>query len=104
MIERAKNAQLSPIYQKLVNSGLLEAATFPTTIACLELVIECANHYDPSTRCVKKFFGEVIVKISRTNIYSAFRIPHREPYEPWTFEEAECLYVERKNSYDNKVA
>ena len=87
-----------------MNSGLLEAIAFPLAITCPKLVIERANHYEPNTRCIKKILGEVIVKINRTSVYSAFRIPHREPYEPWTFEEAKHLYAKNKNSYDNKVA
>ena len=82
IIERARNVQSGPIHQKLVNNGLLEVAPFPVSIACSELIIECANHYDPGTRCIKKFFGEVVVRINRTNVCSALRIPHKEPYEP----------------------
>ena len=48
--------------------------------------------------------GEVIVRINRTNVCSALAIPHKEPYEPWAFEEAERLYTEKKKSYDSVVA
>ena len=54
VIERAKNSQSGPIYQKLVNSVLLGVSAFPPAITCHELVIECANHYDPNTTCIKK--------------------------------------------------
>ena len=74
------------------------------TIGCLELVIECAKHYDPSSKCVKKISGEVVVKINRASVYLALKIPHKESDEPWTFEEAEHLYVDRKKSYDSIVA
>ena len=104
IVEREKHPQSSPIYHKLAESGLLEATTFPAAITYPELILECANHYDPILRCIKKASGEVILKINRTSINSAYRIPHREPYEPWTFEEAERLYAEMKNSYDNKIA
>ena len=73
-------------------------------IACPELVIECANHYDPSMRCIKKILEEVVVKINRTSVCSTLRIPHKELYEPWTFEEAKHLYADRKKSYDSIVA
>ena len=82
IIKRARNVQSSPIYQGLVNSRLLEAVAFLASIVCPKLIIECANHYDPGTRCIKKFFGEVVVRINRTNVCSALRIPHKEPYEP----------------------
>lgn len=104
IIERAKNPQSGPIYQRLANSGLLEATAFPAAIPYPELILECANHYDPISRCIRKVSGEVIVKIGRVSVYSAFRIPHKEPYEPWTFEEADRLYTQKKNSYDSKIA
>ena len=78
----AKHAHSRPIYQKLASSGLLEAATFPTAIGCPELVVECANHYDPNSRCVKKIFEEVVVRINRASVCSTLKIPHKEPYKP----------------------
>ena len=64
----------------------------------------CANHYDPDTRCIKKVLREVLVRINRSSVYLAFQIPHKEPYETQMFEELECLYVERKGSFDSNVA
>ena len=104
LIEQAKNVQSSPIYQKLASSGFLEVVVFPLAIECPELVVECANHYDPNTRCIKEFSGEVLVRISETSVSSALRIPHKEPYEPWTFEKPEHLYCDRKKNYDSVVA
>lgn len=104
IIEWAKNVQSGPIYQKLVSSGLLEAVAFPPAIECPELVVEYANRYDPNTRCIKKVSGEVLVRISRTSVSAALRVPDKEPYKPWTFEEFEHLYHDRKKEYDNIVA
>ena len=55
-------------------------------------------------KCVMKFLGGMVLKISKTSVFSALRIPQKEPYEPWTFEDTEHLYVKRKNNFDNKVA
>ena len=104
IIERARNTPSSPIYQRLVESGLIEAIAFPAAIPYPECVLECANHFDPVSGCVKKTSGEVVVKINRINVNSALRIPHKEPYEPWTFEEDERLYATNKTSYDTKIA
>ena len=82
IIEKSRNNQASLIHQKLVSSGLLEASAFPASIVCLELVIECENHYDPHTRSIRTVSGEVIVRINRTNVCVALAIPHKEPYEP----------------------
>lgn len=104
IVEEAKHAQSGPMYKRLVDSGLLEAATFLSEISYPKFILECANHYDPISRCIKRASGEVIVRINRTNVYSAFRIPHKEPYKPWTFKEAERLYTEKKGSYDSRIA
>ena len=104
IIERARNVQSGPIYQGLVNSELLEATVFPASILCPELIIECANHYDPGTRCIKKISGEVVVRINRTSLCSALRIPHKELYEPYMFKEADKLYANKNKSYDSIVA
>ena len=104
VVERAKNTPSSPIYQRLVESGLIEAAAFPAAIVYPKCILECANHFDPVSGCVKKASREVIVKINRTSVNSALRIPHKEPYEPWTFEEVERLYAANKTSYDTKIA
>lgn len=47
---------------------------------------------------------EVVVKINKTSVNFALKIPHKESYEPWTFEEAEHLYAANKTSYDTKIA
>lgn len=82
----------------------MEATTFPLSIECPELVVECANHYDLNTRCIKKPSGEVLVRICRTSASATLRIPHKEPYEPWTLEEYEHLYHDGKKNYDKIIA
>lgn len=58
ILERVKSVQSRPIYQNLASSGLLEATTFPSAIGCLELVIECANNYEPNTGSASRKFME----------------------------------------------
>ena len=69
-----------------------------------KLIIGCVNHYDPQSRCIKKVLGEVLAKISMTTVVSALKIPHKEPYEPWNFEEEERLYRKKKKDYKFLVA
>ena len=68
------------------------------------MIIECANHYDPNTRCIRKITREVLARIDRVTVSSYLKIPHKEPYEPWTLDEAEHLYSNNKKSYDSIVA
>lgn len=44
--ERAQNSTSSPLIQRILDSGLVEAVTFRPTVSCLELVLECMNRYD----------------------------------------------------------
>ena len=83
---------------------MLEVVAFPPAIKCPKLVVECVNHYDPNTRCIKKVLGEVLIRINRTSVSSDLEISHKDPYEPWTFEEYECLYCDKKKNYDSIVA
>ena len=62
------------------------------------------NHYDHHTICIKKVTGEILVRIDRVIVSSCLRIPHKEPYELWTFEESGCLYEKKKKDYDSIVA
>ena len=82
IIDWARDVQSSTIHLKLASSGLLEVVVFPSAIECLELVVECANHYDPNTKYISKNLGKVLVRIYRTSVSTALRIPLKEPYEP----------------------
>ena len=68
------------IAEKLTNSGLLEATTFPLALVCPELVIECANRYDPQNSCIRKTLGEILARIDRVIVIADLKIPHKEPY------------------------
>lgn len=57
-LERARNPDGNSMMGKIVKSGLIEAATFPTAAPCPELVLECINKYDADNRCIRTNSGE----------------------------------------------
>lgn len=103
MVERTKNSLSGTIAQKLVCSGLLEAVVFLSTMECPELIIECANHYDPHSRCTKKVSGEVLAIFNGVTIMSPLKIPQKETYKPYNFEEVGHLYRKYKKNYNSVV-
>lgn len=44
-LERAQNPIHNSMMERIVMSGLVEAATFHIAAPCLELVLECMNRY-----------------------------------------------------------
>ena len=46
----------------------------------------------------------MLARINRVTLSSSLKIPHKEPYDPWTFDEAKNLYSDNKKSYDSIVA
>ncbi|XP_057830722.2 pentatricopeptide repeat-containing protein At2g13600-like [Cryptomeria japonica] len=67
-LERAKNPVQNSMMERIVKSGLIEAATFPIVAPCLELVLECMNRYDAEHRCIRNINGEVLLKIDRDTV------------------------------------
>lgn len=50
LLERTKNPQDGSIMEKIVRSGLVEAAAFPLAAPCPYLVVACMNRYDAENR------------------------------------------------------
>lgn len=70
--------------QKILDSGLVEAVSFPPVVLCPELVWECMNKYDHAQRCIKGENGEFFLKINWETIFVVMKIPEKEHYEDWT--------------------
>lgn len=62
--ERERNPTGSPLMQRIIDSGLVEATTFPSVVSCPELVLECMNRYDLVERCVRSADGEVFLRVN----------------------------------------
>lgn len=79
-LDRAKNLVQNSMMERIVKSGLVEAAAFPIA-PCPELVLECMNRYDVEHRCIRNVNGEVLLKIDRETIMVGMGIAHKEAYE-----------------------
>lgn len=103
-LERAKNPKDSPMMEKIVNGGLIEAAAFPTIVQCPELVLECINRYDLEHMCIRYTEGGVLLNINRETIMAIMKILLKEPYEDWTIDSSYGFFHEKKATYRFKVA
>lgn len=50
--------------QKMMKSGIVHAAGFLPTMQCTELVVECARHYNPTSKDIVAPDGRVLANIS----------------------------------------
>jgi hypothetical protein len=64
-----------PITEKLRDSGLVEAAVFPSTVQAPELINECITHYNPETKQIVLPNDDVLLSIDWETIVSFLRIP-----------------------------
>lgn len=63
-------------YSKMmIESGIVKAASFPPTMQCNELIVECAKHYDANKRIIVAPDGRKLAYLSERAINEAFRIP-----------------------------
>lgn len=102
-IERDKNLAQNFMMDKIVRSGLVEAATFPVVGPCSELVLECMNRYDAKHRCIRDINGEVLLKIVRETVMAPMGIPHKVSYEDWTIGTSYSFY-EKKRTYKSVIS
>lgn len=101
--ERVKNPTQNSMMEKIVRSGLVEAAAFPVAAPCLELVLECMNRYDVEHRCIRDINSEVLLKIDKETVMAAMGIPHKEPYEDWTIGTS-YSFSKKKSTYKSVIA
>lgn len=76
-LERAKNPVQNLMMERIVKSGSIDATTFPITVPCPELVLECMNRYDEEHKCIRNVNGEVLLKINKETMMAAMGIPHK---------------------------
>lgn len=79
--ERTSNSANTPLMQKILDSGLIEAAPFPPVVSCPELVLECMSRYELVERCIRDVKGKSLLVISQQTIATVVRIPEKEQYE-----------------------
>lgn len=104
LLARFSKPNPGSITKKVVNSGLLQAASFPELVLCPELVLECRNRYDVTQRCIRTYLGEVLVYINRVTIMGALRILPPEVYEAWTISLSDTKFSVDPNTFNNAIA
>lgn len=90
--------------QKISDSGLVEAATFPPAMLCQELVLECMSRYDPIDMCIRNIDGKVFLVISQEVVFAIMKIPEKEQYEDWMVCKSQGLFSEKKSCYRSVIA
>lgn len=71
---------IHPITQKLKQSGLVEAVTFPMDVQAPELVRECIKRYNLETKQILLPDQSILLSINKALMQSAFGIPVKEEY------------------------
>lgn len=64
----------SPTAVKFVKSGIVSADGFPPTVQCLELILECAKHYNPERRAILTSNGKLLANLTTGAIGETFGI------------------------------
>lgn len=64
-----------PIIERVVGSGLIEAAAFSIPVQCPKLVLECIKHYNSQTQEVRIKDNRLVLKIQRSTFVSYLRTP-----------------------------
>ena len=66
----------SPLAKKIYRSGIVHTTTFPPTLPCPELVMECASRFDLISKSIIFDEGKrVLANIGGQVIKEAFNIP-----------------------------
>lgn len=77
---------------------MAQVVGFPLTQLCLELVLECAKHYDSRTRIIIGPQGRVMVNLTKESIAKKFNIAlHHHLIEEINIGEATKFYDEDHN-------
>lgn len=87
------NHRPSVTSHNIVRSGQYAAAGFPPAIQCPELMMECANCYDPDHRSIVSPDGRLFANLTPAAISEAFGIPSHERMIYKTRECAERMYA-----------
>jgi len=63
------------LIRRMLKNGIVQAACFPPTMLCPELMLECAKHYNHEKRCIMTREGKVLAYLRKEAIAKAFDIP-----------------------------
>lgn len=82
----------SPIAKRIIESGIIKGASFPPTVRCHELMIECAKQYDSHSRIIVAKDGIVLSYLSKGAISEAFHLPEQRDRIYKSLEGAKSTY------------
>lgn len=83
----------SVISHNIVRSGLYAAASFPSTVRCLELIMECANYYNSDHRTIVSPEGKLLANFIADAIGEAFGIQATEKMLYKSKERSDNMYA-----------
>lgn len=88
---------------EILNSGLIEVASFTPAILCPELVRECIACYDPISETIKRNNGETLLMINREVISFVFKFPD---YKFSNFSPTQSIteFNANKSGHQNNIA
>lgn len=69
---------MSPLAQKVFESDLAHAFTFPVVVQSPDLVLQCIKGYNPETREIKTVDDKLVAKLDGISIGIIFRLPIRD--------------------------
>lgn len=82
--------------QRLLDSHIHHASSFPMAALEPEFVLACAHHFDKESRVIKNDDGEAIIRLDADMVEKVFRIPPAPLYMEITKESAAEYYVKRE--------
>lgn len=77
---------------KFVKSGIVAATDFHPAIQCLDLILECAKHYNPERKTISISDGRLLVTLTPESIGEAFGIPSHHSMTYKTISRAQEVY------------
>lgn len=76
--KRLCSSEKSPISRKVIESALSQARSYPSVVACPEIVPSCVQHYHPDSQEIRGANQNLIAKIDANNISLALHLPKKE--------------------------
>jgi hypothetical protein len=80
------------IAHRMMRNEIVQAARFPPTMECAELMVECARHYDAQERQIVALDERVLAHLGEVAIQEAFGIPNYVRTSYKTKEDTKKLY------------
>lgn len=84
--------------KKMIESGIINATSFPPVVQCYELIVECAQHYHSTSRRIVAKDGTVFAYLSETAINETFHLPKPKDMAYISIEGAKFAYDDKPDA------